>query len=186
MMFSGKSLFSAFFVFSSGFLHGGDGTGQSGSVDRTQLASGRNVRCGRQRYRGEPFGGSRRVRIVSDRCERRIQWTWQCKRYDLRPAGTGRASYPEDQFHPISRKIYARHFSQSQLERIESTSGSRLVSRRPDPIHRPGHRQAPIRCELDSGSIRCQSRQQPADLGGSSSPPVRRARKIFRHLHAYE
>ena len=173
MTFSGKTLFPAFLVFSTAFSTLAMAAGQSGSVDRTQLASGRNDRCGRQQHRSEPFGGSRRIRIVSDRCERRIQGPWQCKRDRLRPAGTGRAGDPANQFHPVSRKVHARHFVQSQLEGVQSTDGPRLVSRRAHPVHRSGYRQAAVGCEPDRGSVRCQSRQQPADLGGPSGAPRR-------------
>ena len=101
------------------------------------------------RHRGEPVGGSRRVRVVSDRRDTAHPMDLSNVNVTVSDLqGPDGQVIPRHQFHPVSRKIYARQFVQSQLERIESTSGSRLVSRCADPIHRSGHRQAAIRCAL--------------------------------------
>ena len=186
MTFSGKSLSSAFLAFSAAFstlatAHGNPVVWTAPSMHRVGMSdaagSGTEVSLSAARGEYESF------QIVANGASTGLG-NVNVTISDLQ--GPARASDPADQFHPLSRKIHARHFVQSQLEGVESTHGSRLVSRRADPIQRSGYRQAAIGCESDSRSVRSQSRQEPAGMGRSSGPSVGPARKVFRHLHRDE
>ena len=121
--------------------------------------------------RSESHRGSRRVRIVSDRYERRNQRARQCKCDGFRSARAGRPDDPENQFHALSRKIHARNWIQSQLERIQPAVRSGLVSRRAYSFYRSGNRQTYLRRASGGGSVRCEGRAITNRFGWISLSP---------------